>query len=54
MTTHIYVVRSERAGDRDELERAKQAAENAVLYQGTTLVVPQLIENTSGCHEWPV
>jgi hypothetical protein len=29
-------------------------AENAVLYQGTTLVVPQLIENTSGCHEWPV
>jgi hypothetical protein len=34
--------------------RAEQAAENSALYQGTTLVVPQMIENTSGCHEWPV
>ena len=23
-------------------------------HQGTTLVVPQMIENTSGCHEWPI
>jgi len=26
---------------------------NSVLYQGMTLVVPHMIENTSGCHEWP-
>jgi hypothetical protein len=31
MTTHNYVVRSQRAGDRDKLEREEQAAEKRRL-----------------------
>ena len=37
MTTHNYVVRSQRAGDRDELEREEQAAEKRCFVSGHDL-----------------